>query len=67
MLFSRISTSTMTKYIKTDQKGNKFYYSDKEMTIAHRSDGPAIEFANGTKVWYEYNQFLKLKPAKNKI
>lgn len=53
--------------VKIDRKGNKFYYLDKEMTVAHRSDGPAIEFANGAKVWYEYNQFLKLKPSKLKI
>ena len=39
--------------------GDKFYYSDGSVLdsrdyyrILHRLDGPAIEFANGTKVWY---------------
>lgn len=40
------------QYIKIDDNGDKFYYKDKEMTILHREDGPAIEFASGSKVWY---------------
>lgn len=38
-------------YIEIDEYGNKFYHKDKAMTIFHREDGPAIEYANGTKVW----------------
>jgi hypothetical protein len=34
------------------RNGNKFYYKDKEMTIFHREDGPAIEYADGGKEWY---------------
>ena len=28
------------------------YYSDKAMTELHREDGPAVEYADGTKSWY---------------
>jgi hypothetical protein len=34
------------------KNGNTRYYSDREMTIRHREDGPAIENANGSKSWW---------------
>jgi hypothetical protein len=40
------------QYIYIDEYGNKFYYKDREMKIRHRTDGPAFEGINGTKVWY---------------
>jgi len=40
------------KYIEIDKYGNKFYYADKGMTKLHREDGPACEYAIGTKEWY---------------
>jgi len=40
------------QYIKIDKYDNKFYYKDREMTILHREDGPAIEWVNGLKEWY---------------
>jgi len=40
------------QYIKIDKDGHKVYYKDREMTILHREDGPAIEFADGSKYWY---------------
>lgn len=42
----------MTQYIKIDENGNKYYFSDKKMTKCHRIDGPAVENVDGTKVWY---------------
>jgi hypothetical protein len=39
------------QYIHIDEDGNKYYYKDKEMTIRHRSDGPAVEYSHGTKSW----------------
>ena len=33
------------QYIKINGNGSKFYYKDKEMTIFHREDGAAIEYA----------------------
>ena len=40
------------QYIKINNVGDKFYYSDKAMTVLHREDGPAIEDGNGNKYWY---------------
>jgi hypothetical protein len=40
------------QYIWIDTYGFKFYYKDREMTIYHRLDGPAVEWPNGTKAWY---------------
>jgi hypothetical protein len=42
----------MAQYIKIDNDGSKFYYKDKEIEILHREDGPAIEYASGSKYWY---------------
>lgn len=40
------------QYIKIDQSGNTFYHKDREMTILHRKDGPAVEWKCGDKEWY---------------
>jgi hypothetical protein len=40
------------QYIKIDTNGSKFYYKDRKMTFLHRVDGPAIEYASGSKYWY---------------
>ena len=40
------------QYTEINKYGDKFYYSDKAMTIYHREDGPAIEWADGSKHWY---------------
>lgn len=34
-----------------------FYYKDKEKTILHREDGPAIELKSGSKLWYFNGNF----------
>ncbi len=40
-------------YIIINEYGSKHYYKDKAMTILHREDGPAAEYANGgSKFWY---------------
>ena len=38
--------------VRIDIYGAKFYYSDREMTIYHREDGPAIEYPDGGQMWY---------------
>jgi hypothetical protein len=43
------------QYIIINEYGSKFYFSDKEMTICHREDGPSIESAFGTKRWFINN------------
>lgn len=40
------------QYIKIAESGDKFYYSDREMKILHREDGPAREHASGVKSWW---------------
>ena len=40
------------QFIHVDKDGNKFYYKDRKMTIRHREDGPAVEYATGYKAWY---------------
>ena len=40
------------QYIKITENGKKIYYKDKEMTIIHREDCPAVEFTDGYKAWY---------------
>jgi len=40
------------QYIYINKYGNKFYYKDREMTMHHRLDGPAIEWADGDKEWF---------------
>jgi hypothetical protein len=40
------------QFIHIDDDGKKRYFSDRKMTIYHREDGPAIEWACGGKWWY---------------
>ena len=40
------------QFIHIDTAGNKLYYSDREMKILHREDGPAVEWSDGFKWWY---------------
>lgn len=40
-----------TQYIIRNKEGT-FYYKNRAMNIFHREDGPAIEWATGTKTWY---------------
>ena len=40
------------QFIHITESGNKFYYSDRDMTILHREDGPAVEWYDGSKSWF---------------
>lgn len=40
------------QFVSTDIGGTKHYFKDKELTILHRIDGPAIEHSNGDNRWY---------------
>jgi hypothetical protein len=40
------------QFIHIDEDGDKLYYSDREMKIRHREDGPAYEGADGYKAWW---------------
>ena len=41
----------MTKHYTRKDSVGTFYYKD-PFSILHREDGPAIEYANGDKIWY---------------
>ena len=43
----------MNEYIRTNKRGDRFYFKDKAMTILHREDGPAAEWYEGSKTWYK--------------
>ena len=45
------------QFTHTDSEGVKRYYKDREMTILHREDGPAIECNSGTKFWYKNGKY----------
>ena len=40
------------QYIEIDEDGDRFYFSDREMRILHREDGPAVEYTSGYKAWF---------------
>ena len=49
---TRMSPTIELTFIHINVNGTKHYYSDREMEIFHREDGPAIEYADGSKEWY---------------
>jgi hypothetical protein len=40
------------QFIRINEYVTKHYYSDREMKISHREDGPAVEYVDGGKEWY---------------
>ena len=40
------------QFIHINTVGNKSYYSDRDMKILHRDEGPAVEYADGDKAWW---------------
>ena len=40
------------QFIHVDEFGNKFYHADRKMELLTRDDGPAIEYADGSKEWW---------------
>ena len=46
------------QFIRIDESDTEFYYSDREMTILHREDGPAVGWTTGDKAWYLNDKFL---------
>ena len=46
------------QYIEINQHGSKLYFKDKQMTILHREDGPAVEYTDGDKSWFINDEYL---------
>lgn len=53
------SGKPVTLYVKEFQDGSKFRYTDKDMTILHNPNGPAIEYADGRKDWYKDGKYIR--------
>ena len=49
---NEIKEGMKEQYIWINTRGTKRYYSNKQMTVLNREDGPAVEFANGFKEWH---------------
>ena len=39
------------QYVTKRKNGDTFYFKDAAKQILHRTDGPAIEYANGDNTW----------------
>ena len=44
--------------IKVDEYGTRTYYNSANQL--HRTDGPAIEYADGSKSWYQNDQYHRV-------
>ena len=42
---------TLKYHIEVDMRGTRWYYNSADQL--HRENGPAIEYADGTKCWYQ--------------
>ena len=40
-------------YVTVDEEGTARWYKDAKCTILHRENGPAVEWWNGHKEWYQ--------------
>ena len=43
-------------YVTVDDAGTTYWHKDTRCKVLHRDDGPAVEFANGHKEWYQNGQ-----------
>ena len=44
-------------YVTVDDAGTTCWYKDAKHSIRHRDGGPAIEYANGCKEWWQNDQY----------
>ena len=44
-------------YVTVDDAGTTCWYKDAKRSIRHRDGGPAIEYANGCKEWWQNDQY----------
>ena len=43
-------------YVTVDELGITGWFKDAKCKVLHREDGPAIEYADGSKCWYKNGQ-----------
>ena len=44
-------------YVTVDDEGTTRWYKDAKCKILHRENGPAVQYADGTKCWYQNDLF----------
>ena len=47
-------------YVTVDDAGTTRWYKDAGHSIQHRENGPAVEYADGDKFWYQNGQFHRI-------
>ena len=45
--------ATQKYYVTVDDEGNTRWYKDAKCKTLHRENGPAIEYADGSKFWWQ--------------
>ena len=48
--------ATKKYYVTVDDAGTTRWYKDAKCKILHRENGPAIEYADGSKSWWQNGQ-----------
>ena len=43
-------------YVTVDEESTTRWYKDAKCKVLHRENGPAIEYADGTKFWFQNGQ-----------
>ena len=43
-------------YVTVDDLGNSHWYKGAKCKVLHRENGPAVEFTNGHKEWFQHGQ-----------
>ena len=43
-------------YVTVDEEGTTRWYKDAKCKVLHRENGPAIQYADGTKFWFQNGQ-----------
>ena len=47
-------------HITVDECCTTRWYKDAEHSIRHRENGPAVEYSNGDKLWYQNDQLHRI-------
>ena len=48
--------ATQKYYVTVDDEGKTHWHKDAKCNILHRENGPAVEYADGTKFWFQNGQ-----------
>ena len=48
--------ATKKYYVTVDDAGTTRWYKDAKCKVSHRENGPAVEWANGDKLWHQNGQ-----------